>query len=104
MKILTDEQIDELVADTNMHSVVHLDDFARSIEQAVLQSPEVVAWKRDAERLDWIAIEECQIQFNILPANVVKYRLAWPELGASQTEWFTSPREAIDAAMEVMPS
>lgn len=28
--------------------------FARAIEQAVLNSPEVQAWKRDAERYQWL--------------------------------------------------
>lgn len=40
--ILTDEQIEECYSDKRYV-------FARAIEQAVLQSPEVQAWKRDAE-------------------------------------------------------
>lgn len=44
--VLTDEQIRDL-------HVWDMYDFARAIEQAVLQSPEVQAWKKDAERYRW---------------------------------------------------
>lgn len=51
--ILTDEQIRDL-AGTGETSMRANNDMmlARAIEQAVLQSEQVQAWKKDAERLD----------------------------------------------------
>lgn len=53
IKVLTDEQIDATLESLDClfwdvsEGATH--DFARAIEQAVLQSPEVQAWKKDAE-------------------------------------------------------
>lgn len=45
--VLTDEQIRDF-------HVWDMYDFARAIEQAVLQSPEIQALKKDAERYRWL--------------------------------------------------
>lgn len=67
--------------------------------QAALASPEVRALRKDAERLDFMISEECQIQSLSTP-NEVRHRLGWPDYGESQSEWFTNPRAALDVAME----
>lgn len=59
----------------------------RAIEQAVLQSEQVQAWKRDAERLDWLADPKNSIGNVQLPTECV-------------TENLHSLRAALDAAME----
>lgn len=65
-------------------------DFVRAIEQAILQSPEVQAWKSDAERLDWLADPNNNIGNVQLPTECV-------------TENLHSLRAAIDAAMKEQP-
>lgn len=56
--ILTDEQIDATLESLDClfwdvsEGATH--DFARAIEQAVLQSEQVQAWKKDAERYRWL--------------------------------------------------
>ena len=55
--VLTDEQIVEIVAENFELAHRNYDDdmiLARAIEQAVLQSPEVVAMRKDAERYRWL--------------------------------------------------
>ena len=64
-----------------------------------LQSPEVQALRKDAERLDFLISEECQIQ-SLSLSNGVRYRLYWPDIDEAQCELYTDPRAAIDAAME----
>ena len=59
----------------------------RAIEQAVLQSPEVQAWKRDAECLDWLADPKNRIGNVQLPTECVERN---PH----------SLRDAIEDAME----
>ena len=56
--------------------------------RAALQSPEVQAWKRDAERLDWLADPNNSIGNVQLPTKCV-------------TENLHCLRAAIDAAMEL---
>lgn len=52
--ILTDEHIQRIGLEMPSKPVMgSLIVFARAIEQAVLQSPDVQAWKRDAERMKW---------------------------------------------------
>src|SRR5690554_63302 len=54
--ILTDDQKAQFVTDITDYGtdfVAPLFATVESIEQAVLQSPEVQAWKRDAERMEW---------------------------------------------------
>lgn len=78
--VLTDDQIEECYSDKRYL-------FARAIEQAVLQSEQVQAWKRDAERLDWLADPNNSIGNVQLPTECV-------------TENLHSLRAAIDDAME----
>lgn len=64
--------------------------------RAALQSQD----REDAERLDWLAEQEAQIQILAL-ANGIRYRLGWPDDGEAQSEWFKCPREAIDHARRI---
>jgi hypothetical protein len=52
----------------------------------------------DTKRLDFMADEECYFD-TMLAQGQHMYRLYWPHLAEAQSEWFKSPREAIDAAM-----
>ncbi len=91
--ILTDAEKAEFVTDITDYGtdfVAPLFAVVESIEQAVLQSPEVRAWKRDAERLDWLADPNNSIGNVQLPTECV-------------TENLHSLRAAIDAAMEKQP-
>ena len=74
----------------------------KDVEQAVLQSEQVQAWKKDAERLDWLDATNAPFKmgwrFGIAPAgNVHPYTVA-QLYGA-----LTTVREGIDAAMERQP-
>ncbi|NYT81412.1 hypothetical protein H0A70_07905 [Alcaligenaceae bacterium] len=71
--------------------------------QAILQSPEIQAWKRDAERMDWLADQEAQVQSMNKARGDPVYRIGWPDDGEYRFDWHSSPREAIDAAMEKQP-
>ena len=82
--VLTDEQIEHWFGAATEGSLIA---FARAIEQAVLQSPEVQAWKKDAERLDWLADPNNSIGNVQLPTECV--------IGNAH-----SLRAAIDDAME----
>lgn len=53
--ILTDKHIKTLALSMSDHELMQVVPFARAIEQAVLQSEQVQAWKRDAERMDVMA-------------------------------------------------
>lgn len=66
--------------------------FARAIEQAVLNSPEVQAWKRDSERLDWL--ESSVDSHGFCHAGYGDYIYY-----AHQEEGYPSVREVIDAAV-----
>lgn len=92
--ILTDREISQVLS--QKHLLACPDNItaydvaaAREIEQAVLQSPEVQAWKRDAERYRWIERQSD----------------AWAVLGAaydlsSEYDGVSNLSESIDAAME----
>ena len=91
--VLTEELIDQL-ADKYLWGHDHFlgviegtEEFARAIEQAVLQSPEIQALKRDAERLDWLADVNNTICTVLLPRDIVERNLG-------------SLRDGIDDAME----
>ena len=73
-------------------------EYGRTCYQAALASPEVQALRKDAERLDFMISEECQIQSLSTP-NEVRHRLYWPDADEAQCEWSVNPRAAIDAAM-----
>lgn len=56
--------------------------------------------KRDAERLQWMIEQQCLMQWQNGTRLPLVYSLAWPMLSKCQGEWYTSAREAIDAAMQ----
>ena len=58
------------------------------------------ALRKDAERLNWLAEQDAQIQ-SLALANGTRYRLGWPDDGEAQSEWFKCPREAIDHARRI---
>lgn len=68
-----------------------LHDFARAIEQAVLQSPEVQAWKKDAGRYQFAA------QHCVLGGGV--YKFGWPVAPVGKRQF----DKYLDAAMEKQP-
>lgn len=55
--ILTDEQVRDLVYEEKVGITLHKDQsdeqLVRATEQSVLQSEQVQAWKKDAERMEW---------------------------------------------------
>jgi hypothetical protein len=55
---------------------------------------------KDAARLNFMVKEECYFDTMLADNTVPFYRLYWPHLGEAQSEWFTDPRAAIDAAIE----
>jgi hypothetical protein len=54
--------------------------------------------RTDTERLDWLVTEECCVESLSLQSGT-RYRLYWPDFEEYQSEWFSTPREAIDAAI-----
>ena len=93
--ILTDDAIHNLIVDFEVecdcgietYPVDNIAPFARAIEQAILQSQELQALKRDKERLDWLAVVDNRIGNVQLPRACVERN---PH----------SLRDAIDEAME----
>lgn len=53
----------------------------------------------DAERLDFMITEECQIEHMDRVGSASVYRVYWPWRRVRQHEWSATPREAIDAAI-----
>lgn len=93
--VLTDEQIRSLGEAWScfFQEVGYEDDCIRDIEQAVLQSKQVQAWKKDAERINWI---ESQYGADIVCLDTEQWEV-------SSTDAFGEGlilRDAIDAAME----
>lgn len=74
--------------------------FAHAIEQAVLQSEQVQALRKDAERIQFVADKDCMFDIRIQADGTTKYRLGWNAGIKWQDNWFDSPSAAIDAAME----
>lgn len=92
--VLTDEQKAQFVTDITEYGtdfVAPLLAVVESIEQAVLQSEQVRAWKKDAERLDWLADPNNSIGNVQLPAQCIRDHL-------------DSMRAAIDVAMRRWPA
>jgi Lar family restriction alleviation protein len=56
--------------------------------------------ERDAERLDFMISEECQIEHMTRPGAAPLCRVHWPWEGQAMRAWSASGREAIDAAIE----
>lgn len=111
-KILTEEQIDELcflTPSNQTRRAANDRDMARAIEQSVLQSPEVRAMRKDAERLNLLRDGSLDLRcFNVptggddceIHWRVIEHHMAEPrerEIGRSYSD---DPREAIDAAMQ----
>lgn len=78
--------------------------FARHIQRKAIKErdaalAELERFRRDTERLNFMISEMCIIESQSgLSGNPV-YSIYWTCLGESQPEWFHSPREAIDAAL-----
>lgn len=68
----------------------------------LVSNDELQALREDAERLDFMISEECQIQ-SLSLSNGVRHRLYWPDADEAQCEWSVNPRAAIDEAMEKKP-
>lgn len=68
--------------------------------QAAFASPEVQALRNDSERLEFLIAEECQVKTLTSLRKGKWYHLYWPDSEEAQSEWFTNPRAAINAAME----
>lgn len=73
---------------------------SRAIEQAVLQSEQVQALRKDAERIQFVADKHCMFDTRIQADGTTKYRLGWNAGTKWRVNWFDSPSAAIDAAME----
>ena len=58
---------------------------------------ELAKCREDAERLDFLADTEAQINW-LTCGGETRYQLVWPLTDEVQKEWFTSARAAIDAA------
>jgi hypothetical protein len=61
---------------------------------------EVKRLRADAERLDFMITEECQIEHMTRPGAAPLYRVRWPWEEAQMRYWHPTAREAIDAAIE----
>lgn len=104
--ILADEQINEAWSNnlTGMFmSGDQMRKFARAIEQAVLQSPEIEALRKDAARLQYLIDQKAFVKTD--PDNVgdvfwLEFPCEWEGQGGVQIGMYPTPRAAIDAAME----
>lgn len=85
--VLTDDEIYSLGVS---HDVNGPYSFARAIEQAVLQSPEIQAMRMDAERYRWLR-DIC---------GIVEYKQAFGSIGSGMIPSGKRLDAAIDAAME----
>lgn len=89
-EVLTDEQIQWIGSGARLSEYGGALAFARAIEQAVLQSPEVQRMRKDAERYRWLRNQKSPATF-------------WPIPGLVTEDWQATPQEldsAIDAAVE----
>lgn len=93
--VLTDDEIHAMYSGTTGHRSIPpvVLKFARAIEQAVLQSPGVQAWKKDAERYRWLR-DIC---------GIVEYKQAFGSIGSGMIPSGKRLDVAIDAAMEKQP-
>lgn len=112
-KILTEEFIQE-AAHRSCLKYTHSDDidfrryefgkltligFARAIEQAVLQSPEVVAWKKDAGRYRWLRNESWAGYNQSRRKPQVAETIVFVQDGAGNVKTILA-EEALDAAID----
>lgn len=97
--ILTDEEIRQI---KNQASVISPDDFfkkvARAVEQAVLQSAQAQAWKKDAERYRFLRSQNLDDGTDTTP---------WISAASTDDDYWGLNGEIadsrIDAAMEKQP-
>lgn len=89
---MTDRILPYSIIEELWHTYEDFEDFARAIEQAVLQSEQVQAWKRDAERMEWYFGSADKTPW------VPEYMRGCND-GWSVDQW----RMSIDAAMEKQP-
>lgn len=95
--VLTDEQISD-VGERMMYGDGWSLSFARAIEQAVLQSPEIQALRKDAERYRFMRNTSCEENEALLNKAVKEIKSRIPEgLNAPRYEDYDA---GIDAAME----
>jgi hypothetical protein len=89
---------DELVAE--LEQLAHLGNGGFVIDSAEVYVllAERAELKRDAERLDFMISECCVME--CMPSEPPAYRLYWHDADAAQSEWYSSKRAAIDAAMQ----
>lgn len=101
--ILTDEQIEKARQNSgaNCWAVTPgaTERFAGNIEQAVLQSEQVQAWKKDAERLRYILDRVCMIQAASYGCKFEILNLP-PHFGDCEPDPVAPFLSAIDAAMQ----
>lgn len=103
--VLTDEQIDAILASPgDMRWVIAIKKeryvlFARAIEQAVLQSEQVQALRKDAERLRYILDRVCMIQAASYGCKFEILNLP-PHFGDCEPDPVAPFLSAIDAAMQ----
>lgn len=88
--LLTDEQIDMLVLQRAGHNAQTLSRLCRDIEQAILQSPQVQRWKKDAARFKWLR-DTC---------GIVEYKRWFGSIGPGMLPSGQRLEITIDTAME----
>lgn len=107
LTILTDEQVGDLYQDWNCFFKDNPGSAAlciRAIEQAVLQSAEVQAWKRDAERQDWLERHFTVVDGAYVDGNREAKIFHVDCEDDSFTEYKRNRiRDAVSAAMEKQP-
>lgn len=104
--VLTDEHISEVFLKFCDAENAEFSDVARAIEQAVLQSEQVQAWKRDAERFQKIAshVYEIKRTHKRCGDNAVRrLQLDIRNHTPSPTNWLEEAVDELDAAMEKQP-
>jgi len=103
--VLTDEQVGDLYQDWHFFFKNHPGGAAnciRAIEQAVLQSEQVQAWKKDAERLRYILDRVCMIQAASYGCKFEILNLP-PHFGDCEPDPVPPFVAAIDAAIRSAP-
>jgi len=105
--VLTDSGIVETVAQNFMLAYRNYDDdmiLARAIESAVLQSPEIVAMRKDAERYRWLRAHWHELaesyvdDNNTIISEIQLYATGdWPPIDPDSLDY------GVDAAMEAKP-
>lgn len=91
---LTDEEYDRLHALAMRLSGLDTTKFLRNFANTIAAHTRASDGK-DSERLDWLAAE-CAV----VHEHGTRYRLCWTEHDEYQSEFYPSPRAAIDAAMQ----